>query len=114
MVEEALSLEKVLSNIDRGQATQLRSEMLKLLNTTREKERSMKASFDQIRTIEDLDKYERGRVDIIQIPISETTSYIESNIEPEQRDDEFEPMPPDIPAIPILPTLTENYKMQQI
>ena len=46
MVEEALSLEKVLSNIDRGQATQLRSEMLKLLNTTREKERSMKASFD--------------------------------------------------------------------
>ena len=77
MVEEALSLEKVLSNIDRGQATQLRSEMLKLLNTTREKERSMKASFDQIRTIEDLDKYERGRVDNIHIPISETTSYIE-------------------------------------
>ena len=74
----------------------------------------MKASFDQIRTIEDLDNYERGRVDNIQIPISETTSYIEPKVEPEQKEDEFEPMPPKIPTIPILPTLTENYKMQQI
>ena len=50
-------------------------------------------------------------MDNFQIPIEETTSYIEPKLEPEQRDDEFEPMPPNIPAIPILPTLTENYKM---
>ena len=88
--------------------------MLKLLNNTREKERNLKASFDQIRTIEDLENYEKCRVDNIQIPISETMSYLESLVEPEQRSDEFEAMPPNIPAIPILPTLTENYKMQQI
>ena len=42
-----------------------------------------KTSFANIKSVEELEEHEMNRIDVIQIPISDTSSHIKRLIEPE-------------------------------